>query len=261
VLRVDLAGRVAVVTGGGRGIGEASARALAEAGASVVVAARSATEIERVAGALEMAGHAALAVVADVTREESVAALQEAAESRFGGVDILVSNAGVATSAPLGRVSLEEWNRLFAVNATGAFLCARAFAPAMASRGWGRIVHVASIAGRTAAPYISTYASTKHALVGLTRALAAELAGSGVTVNAVCPGYVDTRMTDESVERISTKTGMAAEAARERVVAMNPQRRLIEAEEVGFVVATLCDHRARGVNGQTVGVDGGAFLG
>jgi NAD(P)-dependent dehydrogenase (short-subunit alcohol dehydrogenase family) len=183
------------------------------------------------------------------------------AEERFGGVDILVSNAGVATSAPLGRVSLADWERLFAVNATGAFLCARAFAPAMAERGWGRIVHVASIAGRTAAAYISTYAATKHALVGFTRALAAEYAAQGVTVNAVCPGYVDTRMTDESVERISSKTGMAADEARERVVTMNPQRRLIEPSEVAFVIASLCDQRARGVNGQTVGIDGGAFLG
>ena len=260
-MKIDLKGRVAVVTGGGRGIGEAAARALGEAGASLVVAARSSSEIERVAAELEMAGHAAIAVVCDVTQPESVARLKAAAEERFGSVDILVSNAGVANSAPLHRVSLAEWERLFAVNATGAFLCAQAFAPAMAGRGWGRIVHVASIAGRTAAAYISTYAATKHALVGLTRALAAEYAAQGVTVNAVCPGYVDTRMTDESVERITAKTGMATEEARQRVVAMNPQKRLIEAVEVAFVITMLCDARARGMNGQTIGIDGGAFLG
>jgi NAD(P)-dependent dehydrogenase (short-subunit alcohol dehydrogenase family) len=249
------------VTGGGRGIGAASARALAESGASVVVAARSVDEIDRVAAELEMAGHAALAVECDVTDPASIGRLKEAAEERFGGVDILVSNAGVATSAPLGRISLDEWQRLFQVNTTGPFLCAQAFVPGMTGRGWGRIVHVASIAGRTAAAYISAYASTKHALVGLTRALAAELAGQGVTVNAVCPGYVDTRMTDESVERIARKTGMDADDARDRVVAMNPQKRLIAPEEVAFLVTALCDERARGVNGQTVGVDGGAFLG
>jgi len=260
-MKIDLKGRVAVVTGGGRGIGEAAARALGEAGASLVVAARSSSEIERVAAELEMAGHAAIAVVCDVTQPESVARLKAAAEERFGSVDILVSNAGVANSAPLHRVSLAEWERLFAVNATGAFLCAQAFAPAMAGRGWGRIIHVASIAGRTAAAYISTYAATKHALVGLTRALAAEYAAQGVTVNAVCPGYVDTRMTDESVERITAKTGMATEEARQRVVAMNPQKRLIEAVEVAFVITMLCDARARGMNGQTIGIDGGAFLG
>jgi len=260
-MKIDLGGRVAVVTGGGRGIGAATARALAEAGASLVVAARSSAEIERVAAELELAGHAAIAVVCDVTDAASVKRLKETAEERFGGVDILVSNAGVATSAPLGRVTLADWERLFAVNATGPFLCAQAFAPTMAVRGWGRIVHVASIAGRTAAAYISTYAATKHALVGFTRALAAEYAAQGVTVNAVCPGYVDTRMTDESVERISAKTGIATDEARERVVAMNPQKRLIEPVEVAFVVATLCDERSRGVNGQAIGIDGGAFLG
>jgi NAD(P)-dependent dehydrogenase (short-subunit alcohol dehydrogenase family) len=260
-MRIDLAGRVALVTGGGRGIGAATARALADAGASVVVAARSSGEIERLAAELELGGHPALAVTTDVTDPASIARLRDAAEERFGGVDILVSNAGVATSAPLARISLEQWQDLFAVNTTGAFLCAKAFAPKMAERGWGRIVHVASIAGRTAAPYIAAYASTKHALVGLTRALAAELAAQGVTVNAVCPGYVDTAMTDESVERIAKKTGLGADEARERIVATNPQKRLIEAEEVAFVVTLLCDERARGVNGQTLGIDGGAFLG
>jgi NAD(P)-dependent dehydrogenase (short-subunit alcohol dehydrogenase family) len=260
-MKIDLTGRVAVITGGGRGIGEATARALADAGASVVVAARSAAEIDRVAGELEMAGRPALAVRCDVTDPNSVDQLRTAAEERFGAVDILVSNAGVATSAPLARITLEEWEKLFAVNTTGAFLCARAFAPGMTKRGWGRIVHVASIAGRTAAPYISLYASTKHAMVGFTRALAAELAAQGVTVNAVCPGYVDTAMTDQSVERVVAKTGMATDEARERIVAMNPQKRLIESGEVAFLVAILCDERARGVNGQTLGVDGGAFLG
>jgi NAD(P)-dependent dehydrogenase (short-subunit alcohol dehydrogenase family) len=131
----------------------------------------------------------------------------------------------------------------------------------MVERGWGRIVHVASIAGRTGAPYIAAYASTKHALVGLTRALAAELAPTGVTVNAICPGYVDTPMTDQSVERVVSKTRLTAQEARERIVATNPQKRLIESEEVAFLVAALCDQRARGVNGQTLGIDGGAFLG
>jgi NAD(P)-dependent dehydrogenase (short-subunit alcohol dehydrogenase family) len=260
-VKIDLTGRVAVITGGGRGIGASAARALADAGASVVVAARSAAEVARVAGELELAGRASLAVTCDVTDPASITALRDAAEERFGGVDILVSNAGIATSAPLARISLDEWQKLFAVNTTGAFLCAQAFAPKMVERGWGRIVHVASIAGRTGAPYIAAYASTKHALVGLTRALAAELAPSGVTVNAICPGYVDTPMTDQSVERVVSKTRLTANEARERIVATNPQKRLIEPEEVAFLVAMLCDERARGVNGQTLGVDGGAFLG
>ncbi len=260
-MRIDLDGRVAVVTGGGRGIGAATARLLAEAGARVIVAARSADEIEAVAEEIRGSGATAEAVPCDVSDAAAIDRLREAAEARFGAVDILVANAGSASSAPLARIELTEWNRLFAVNATGPFLCARAFAPGMVARRWGRIVHIASIAGRTGAPYLAAYASTKHALVGLTRALAAELADKGITVNAVCPGYVDTPMTDRSVERIVEKAGITAEAARAKLAAVNPQRRLITAEEVAFVAVTLCDERARGVNGQTLGIDGGTFLG
>jgi len=260
-MRIDLDGRVALVTGGGRGIGAATARLLAGAGARVVVASRTADEIEAVAEEIRGTGATAEAVPCDVSDAAAIARLRGAAEARFGTVDILVANAGLASSAPLARIELGEWNRLFAVNATGPFLCAQAFVPGMVARRWGRIVNIASLAGRTGAPYIAAYASTKHALVGLTRALAAELADKGITVNAVCPGYVDTPMTDRSVERIVEKAGVAAEATRAKLVAANPQRRLITAEEVAFIAVTLCDERARGVNGQTLGIDGGAFLG
>lgn len=250
-----------MVTGGGRGIGAATARALAEAGARVVVAARSAGEIERVATELTAAGHEVAAIACDVADPDSVERLLEAALERLGAVEILVNCAGVASSAPLRRQTLEQWRHLFAVNAEGTFLACRAFLPGMVEGGWGRIVNIASLAGRTGAPYVSAYSASKHAVVGFTRSLAAEVAARGVTVNAVCPGYVATPMTERSIENISAKTGLSSEDARRRLVEANPQGRLIEPEEVAFVVAALCDERASGVNGQAIGIDGGAFLG
>jgi 3-hydroxybutyrate dehydrogenase len=253
--------RGAVVTGGGRGIGQAVARALARAGCGVVVAARSRDEIEKVAGQLREEGHVVEAVLCDVTDPDSVERLRTRATERLGTVDVLVNNAGVASSAPLKRQTLEEWRRIFAVNVEGTFLATKAFLPAMVERRAGRVVNVASVAGRTGAAYIAAYTASKHAVIGLTRALAAEVAASGVTVNAVCPGYVATLMTEESVARIAERTGMAAAEARRRIVATNPQGRLIEADEVAATVAFLCGEGARGINGQTIGIDGGAFLG
>ncbi|MBP1642922.1 MAG: D-beta-hydroxybutyrate dehydrogenase [Acidobacteria bacterium] len=250
-----------VVTGGGRGIGEATARALAEAGARVVVVARGAAEIELVAAKLAAAGHEVAAIACDVADPAAVERLRAAALERLGTVEILVNSAGVASSAPLKGQTIEEWRRLFAINVEGTFLTSRAFLPGMLERGWGRIVNVASVAGRTGAPYLSAYAASKHAVVGFTRALAAEVAARGVTVNAVCPGYVATPMTERSIENIVARTGLSAEEARRRLVAANPQGRLIEPEEVAFVVQALCDERARGINGQAIGVDGGAFPG
>lgn len=258
---MTLDGRGAVVTGGGRGIGQAVAAELAARGARVVITSRSAHEIEAVAAEIRRAGGDAEAMPCDVTDPDAIERLARAAGERLGQVDILVNNAGIASSAPLHRQTLEEWRRLFAVNVEGTFVATRAFLPGMLARGWGRIVNLASVAGRTGAAYIAAYAASKHAVVGLTRALAAEVAHQGVTVNAVCPGYVATPMTEQSIARIVTKTGISPEAARAKLVESNPQRRLIEPVEVAYAVAMLCDERARGINGQALGVDGGAFLG
>jgi len=233
-----LAGQVAVVTGAGRGIGAATARALAESGLSVVVAARTRDQIERQTAKLVGLGHRAKAVVCDVTSEVSVQALsREAAE--LGPVAVLVNNAGTAASMPVVRTSLEDWNRLMAVNATGAFLCTRAFLPDMLERQWGRVVNVASTAGLSGGKYLAAYSAAKHALVGLTRSAAAEVAGTGVTVNAVCPGFVDTDMTTESLARIVAKTGRTREEALAAALASAGQTRLISAEEVAAAVVSL----------------------
>jgi NAD(P)-dependent dehydrogenase (short-subunit alcohol dehydrogenase family)/enamine deaminase RidA (YjgF/YER057c/UK114 family) len=250
----ELAGRVAVVTGAGRGIGAATARALAEAGLSVVVAARSREQIDRQAAELVALGRTAEAIVCDVTSEASVQAMsREAAE--LGRVSVLVNNAGAGGSMPLGRTTLEEWNRLMAVNATGAFLCTRALLPGMLERKWGRVVNVASTAGLSGGKYLAAYSAAKHALVGLTRSVAAEVADTGVTVNAVCPGFVDTEMTAETVDRIVAKTGRTREAALGAALASAGQTRLISAEEVAAAVVSLAV-ATHSPNGEALVLDG-----
>jgi NAD(P)-dependent dehydrogenase (short-subunit alcohol dehydrogenase family) len=249
-------GRVAVVTGAGRGIGAATARALANAGLGVVLAARTREQVERQAAELAAAGARARAVVCDVTSEASVEALAREAAG-LGAVAVLVNNAGAAASMPIGRTTLADWNRLLAVNATGAFLCTRAFLPGMIERKWGRVVNVASTAGLTGGKYLAAYTAAKHALVGLTRAAAAELAGTGVTVNAVCPGFVDTEMTAETVGRIVAKTGRTPDAALAAALESAGQPRLISPDEVAAaVVALAAEGGEQPPNGETVVLDG-----
>jgi NAD(P)-dependent dehydrogenase (short-subunit alcohol dehydrogenase family)/enamine deaminase RidA (YjgF/YER057c/UK114 family) len=191
-----------------------------------------------------------------VTSEPSVEALAREA-SALGPVSVLVNNAGAAGSMPLTRTTLEEWNRLMAVNATGAFLCTRAFLPGMLEREWGRVVNVASTAGLAGARYLAAYSAAKHALVGLTRAAAAEVAGTGVTVNAVCPGFVDTEMTAETVSRIVAKTGRTREEALAAALASAGQSRLITADEVAAAVVALATSAGGDpANGETVVLEG-----
>ncbi len=252
-----LAGRAAVITGGGRGIGAAVAETLVDEGARVVVSARSADQIESVASSLRERGCEAWAVPCDVSDAEQVEALAKAAIERLGAVDILINNAGIARSSPIKHQTLEEWNLIQAVNVTGTFLCTQAFLGPMVKRRWGRIVNIASIAGRMGAAYISAYSASKHAVLGFTRSVAAEVALRGVTVNAVCPGYVDTPMTDDSVANIIDKTGLEEKQVLANLRAMSPQNRLMQPEEVAYLVLTLCDERAKGVTGQALVLDGG----
>ena len=247
-----LAQRSAVVTGGGRGIGAAIARALAGAGARLVVVARTQHEVERVANELAREGAQAFAYAGDLTGETSVRVLGGFARETLGAVDILVNNAGGSSSAPLHRVTLEEWNRVWAINATSTFLCTREFAPAMVARGMGRIVNVASIAGLEGARYVTAYCAAKHAVVGFTRALAVELAGSGVTANAVCPAYVDTPMMARAIDNVRARTGKTAEEALAAVLATTGQDRLITPEEVASAVLKLCVEAASQTTGEAI---------
>jgi NAD(P)-dependent dehydrogenase (short-subunit alcohol dehydrogenase family) len=242
------------VTGGGQGIGAAVARALAAEGAAVVVAARRSDRIEQVATEIRGsgAGGKAWAVQCDVTDPASVNELAKAASRHAGAIDILVNNAGVAHSAPLAKTTLEDWNRVLAVNATGTFLCTRAFISGMLERKRGSIVNVASVAGIAGARYIAAYAAAKHAVIGFTESVAAEVEGTGVTCNAVCPGFVDTEMTEESIARVVAKTGKDPEAALSAMLASASQRRLITPEEVAEAVLALCDTNGTRPNGAAV---------
>ena len=256
-LALTHSGKGAVVTGGGRGIGAAVAEELAASGVPVVVTARSAPEIDAVADGLRARGRTAFAVTCDVTEPDSVAAMAAQAEELLGSVDILVNNAGVARSAPFLKVTPEQWEEVHRVNATGTLLVTQAFLPGMLERGWGRIVNVASVASLVGARYITAYAASKHALIGMTRCLAEELGGTGVTVNSVCPSYVDTPMTDENIERIAAKTGRDADAVRSGLEEMQPGGRLITPREVAHAVMTFMAEEAAALQGSELVVRGG----
>ena len=255
-----LSSRRALVTGGGRGIGRAVALDLGRAGAAVAVAARTRAEVDAVAAELRQGGVPASAVTMDVTDPASVRAAFAAARGSLGGIDILVSGAGIAVSALLARTSDETWRQVLETNLSGTFYCLREALPEMTARGWGRVVNVASIAGKTGSPYIAAYAASKHGVLGLTKCAALEVATSGVTVNAVCPGYVDTPMLDAGVARIVEKTGLSAEEARRRLADMSPQKRLYTVDEVSALVLFLCTEAAAGINGQALSVYGGTVV-
>jgi 3-hydroxybutyrate dehydrogenase len=259
---MKLENRIALITGGGRGIGRAIALAFAREGADVVIAARTLEQVQQVA--LEIANRFstnAIAVACDVANVDSVEGIFLAVTLNFGrGPDILVNNAGIAESAPLTKTDDNLWERHLAINLSGTFYCTRAALTQMIERGWGRIINVASIAGKVGAPYIAAYSASKHGVLGLTRSAALEVAAKGITVNAICPGYVDTDMTMLGIENITKKTGLSADQAMDSIKKMSPQNRLMEPEEVAALALLLASEEGRGINGQAINVDGGTVL-
>ena len=259
---MKLQSRLALITGGGRGIGRAVAFAFAREGASVAVAARTQAQVAGVAQQIHHeCGVEALPVVCDVSDRESVRKTFASLAETFGrGPDILVNNAGIAISASFLKTDDELWQRHLAINLSGTFYCTREALPAMLERGWGRIVNVASIAGKTGAPYVAAYSASKHGVLGLTRSLALEVATRGITVNAICPGYVDTEMTSRAIENITARTGKSAAESLELLKRMSPQNRLVTSEEVAAVALLLASEEGRGITGQAINVDGGTVL-
>jgi len=250
-----LASKHALVTGGSRGIGAAIARMLRAHGANVTITGRDEKRLKQAAHDLRAAY-----VVAEISSQEQAATAVETARKETGRVDILVNNAGEAISASFLKTDVELWRKMLAVNLDGTFFFTRAALPAMLREGWGRIVNVASTAGLAGYAYVSAYCAAKHAVVGLTRSVAIEVATKGVTVNAVCPGYTDTEMVRGSVEKIVGKTGKSSEAVLAELISRNPQQRLVRPEEAANAVAWLCLPGSEAINGQCIAIAGGEIM-
>jgi 3-hydroxybutyrate dehydrogenase len=255
----SLAGKHALVTGGGRGIGAAIAHALLTHGARVTLAGRNIQILADTAGELKSFGEVDHLAV-DVAQRESVAQAFGLAATRFGRIDILINNAGQAVSAPFMKTDETLWQQMLDVNLTGTFHCTQAALPAMLENGWGRIVNVASTAGLAGYGYVSAYCAAKHGVIGLTRSLALEVASKGVTVNAVCPGYTETDIVKDAVANIVAKTGRSEEQALGELASRNPQKRLVQPQEVADAVAWLCLPGSAAMNGQALAVAGGEVM-
>ena len=246
--------RHALVTGAGTGIGAEITRHLHAAGHRVTLVGRRPEPLQRLADAL---GDNSQIVSADVTDPDNLKTAFATAEARFNTVEILVNCAGMAPTAPFHRIAFDDWQRTMDVNVNGVFHCTQLALAGMREAGWGRIINIASVASLRGFPYVAGYCASKHAVLGMTRALALEVATQGITVNAVCPGYVDTDIVRDAIAGIVAKTGRTEAEAMQHFTESNPQERLIEAAEVATAVSWLCSDGAASVTGQAIAIDGG----
>jgi NAD(P)-dependent dehydrogenase (short-subunit alcohol dehydrogenase family) len=250
----------ALVTGASKGIGEAIALAFAGAGMRVALAARTEPDLQRVAGLVRARGGEAFPVVCDVTQPESIARAVADVRQALGPVKILVNNAGAAASHKFLNHDDALWRRMLDVNLNSVYYVTRAVLPMMVEAQWGRVVNIASIASKVGGRYIVAYTAAKHGVLGFTRALALELIPHNITVNAICPGYMDTPMTDAAVAHIAARTRLSEAEARSTLEKTSPQNRLISPEEVAHVALMLVSENARGITGQAINVDGGTVM-
>lgn len=247
-----LEGRHALISGGGTGIGAATAAHLHAAGARLSLLGRRVEPLQRTAAIVSGA-----AIQCDVADRDGIARAFEEARAASGPIEMLIVNAGIGDSAPFGRTSRDSWNRIMAVNLTAAFDCAQLALDDLLASANGRLVFVASVAGLRGAPYAAPYAASKHGLIGLSRSLAAEFARTNLTVNAVCPAFVDTPMTDETVARIAATTGRDADKSRAAIQGMNASGRLVHPDAIATMILTLCLPQSQDVNGAAITIDGG----
>ncbi len=256
----DLKNKVVLVTGGGQGLGRAIALAFARQGCRVVISGRHRETLDEVAKEIDHLGAERLALKCDVTERAQVESVAGEIRERLGNVQVLINNAGMAVAAGFLKMDDSLWEEVLKTNLTGTYLCCKVFLPAMIAAGWGRVINIASTVAKVSYSHIAAYATSKHAVLGLTRSLAVEFARSGVTINAICPGYIDTEVTHKNIRTMAEKTGKSLEDVLKNFTASSPQHRLIAPDEVAHLAITLASDSAMGITGQAINVDGGAVM-
>ncbi|MBJ26438.1 MAG: 3-hydroxyacyl-CoA dehydrogenase [Rhodospirillaceae bacterium] len=255
-MNISLEGKHAIITGGAHGIGGAISRALYEQGVNVSITGRDQNKLEQAQKLMPLSKTYSL----DITNEDSVNDIFNSAINNYGSIDILINNAGIANSAPFLKIQTNEVRQIMEINLVGLITCSQAALPHMLEKNWGRIINISSLAGIKGQPYLASYCASKHAVIGVTRSLATELIKSNITVNAICPGYVETDMVKQAVNTIVRQTGRTTEEARNELKKINPQGRIIKPKEIATTAVWLCMPESESITGQAIAIAGGEWM-